>query len=424
MPQYLFLIAFLAAVIFFIALIKTDFALVILIFSMLLSPEFGAGAIPGGRAVVIRFDDIFLFVVFFGWLARMALNKELGLLKITPLNRPIMVYISICIIATLLGVLQGYVKIQRGVFFLLKYIEYFLLFFMVVNNLKTMKQVRTFVFFIFLTAFLVCIYGWRQIPAGLRVSAPFEGVEGEPNTFAGYLILIMALILGFILHSESVKKRFLLLGLLGFTIVPFMYTLSRGGWLGFFAMYLALIVFSKRFKVLLVFLSISMFLIMPCFMPQAIQSRIGETFVADKTYTILGKKVALAESAAARVDSWKYGLQKWSRRPILGFGIPTASVVDNQFTLVLTETGILGFAAFLWIISRIFRLGLHTYANFPENNFAQSLSLGVLAGLVGIIAQSFTAANFIIVRIMEPFWFIVAILVIVSEIQSENKGLQ
>jgi len=371
LPEYFFLVTLLSSIVFLISLLKTDFALIILIFSMLLSPEFGAGGVAG-RTIVVRLDDIFLIAVFLGWLAKMAINKEFGLIRSTVLNRPISVYISICVVATLFGALQGYVEIKRGVFFLLKYIEYYVLFFMVANNLKTMKQARKFVFFIFMTAFLVCIYGWSQIPSGARVSAPFEGVEGEPNTFAGYLILIMALILGFILHAESSKKRVVLLGLLGFTMVPFVYTLSRGGWFGFIAMYLALIIFSKKFKVLLLFALVSMILIIPRIMPESVHSRVEENFVSDRTYTVLGKKITLAESAADRVDSWKYGLEKWAQHPILGFGIPTATIVDNQFTLVLTETGILGFAAFFWIISRIFSLGIRTYADFPENNFLQS----------------------------------------------------
>ncbi|MFH1239546.1 MAG: hypothetical protein V1653_05475, partial [bacterium] len=104
------------------ALLKTDFALVILILSMLLSPEFSVGGIPG-RSVALRLDDVFIFIIFFGWLAKVAMNKGLGMLRTTFLNRPIILYIVISVVASLLGALEGNVKIQYSFFYLVKYIE-------------------------------------------------------------------------------------------------------------------------------------------------------------------------------------------------------------------------------------------------------------------------------------------------------------
>jgi len=419
--QYFFLLTLAASVIFLVALIRTDFALVILILSMLLSPEFKSGAVSG-RAVVIRIDDILLLVVFLGWLAKMAIHKELGLLKTTILNRPILIYLGIGIIATFLGAMQGSVEIKRGAFYLMKYIEYFLLFFMVANNLKSLKQAKFFVSFILLTAFLSCAYAWSQIPSGERLSAPFEqGEGGEPNTFAGYLILMMGLILGLVIHAESVKKRFLLLGLFGFVFVPFLLTLSRGGWLGFFPMFMTFIFLGKKFKPFLVMAFVCAVLLLPRFLPSSVQSRFADTFSPEKTYEVFGKRLAFSESTAARIDSWQLGLQKWMRKPILGYGIPSATLVDNQYTLVLTETGLLGFLAFMWIIIKIFRQGISTYFSTGEDSFSQGLSLGFVAGLAGILIQSFSSANFIIVRIMEPFWFLTAIIVMLPELKQQNN---
>ena len=97
-PHTFFILGGLA--IFFIAFFRTDFALVVLIFSMLLSPEFGVGH-AGGREVMVRLDDIFLFIVFLGWMAKMAVSKELGLLRISSLNLPILAYIAVCIISSI-----------------------------------------------------------------------------------------------------------------------------------------------------------------------------------------------------------------------------------------------------------------------------------------------------------------------------------
>jgi len=405
----------LACVVFVVAFINTDIALIILILSMLLSPEVKTGNISG-RAVVIRAEDILLLVVFLGWLAKTAVNKELGLFRANALNKPIIVYIFICIFSSLVGIFQGHINFSSCVFYVLKYIEYFFLFFMVVNNLRSVRQAKLFVFFILLTSFFVCIYALLRMPIGERLSAPFEE-GGEPNTFAGYLLLMMGLLLGFILHPESIRQRFVSSLLLVLTVTVFLLTLSRGGWLGFFPMLLTIIILNKRFRLPLLLIFILMILVLPYILPEKVHKRINETFAPEKTYTVFGKRYSFSESAAARIDSWNVGFQRWVKRPVLGYGIPVGSVIDNQYTRVLVETGTVGFMVFGWLMITIFRVGWRTYTGIKGNNFAQAVSLGFLAGFIGLLVQSLTAAVFILIRVMEPFWFLAAIVVMLPELQ-------
>lgn len=415
------LILVLACVVFIIAFINTDIALIIVILSMLLSPELKTGGISD-RPVIIRSEDILLLAIFVGWLAKTAVNKELGILKANALNKPIIVYIFICILSSLLGILQGHINFKSSVFYVLKYIEYSLLFFMVVNNLRSVKQAKMFVFFILLTCFLVCIYAMLRLPTGERLSAPFEE-GGEPNTFAAYLLLMMGLLIGFILHPESIRQRFVSAALFVFTVAIFVLTLSRGGWLGFFPMLVTVVILNKRFRLPLLLILILAILVLPYILPAKVHKRINETFAPEKTYTVFGKRYGFSESAAARIDSWKVGFQRWAKEPVLGYGIPVGSVIDNQFTRVLAETGTVGFMVFGWLMITIFRLSWRTYAGFKDNDFAQAVSLGLIAGFVGLLVQSLTAAVFILIRVMEPFWFLTAIVVMLPEIIN-NDGVQ
>jgi hypothetical protein len=175
----------LSAIIFIIILVNTDVGLAVLIFSMLLSPEIILGQIPG-RDIVIRFDDILLIVITLAWFAKTAINKGLALFVKTPLNKAISVYILVCLVATLRGAALGYVVPAKGFFYILRYIEYFLLYILVVNHIHSRKQIKFFLNAFFVTCALVSIYGILQIPSGMRVSATFEGEIGEPNTFGGY----------------------------------------------------------------------------------------------------------------------------------------------------------------------------------------------------------------------------------------------
>ena len=306
-----------------------------------------------------------------------------------------------------------------------KYIEYFAVFFMAVNNIENLRQSKVFIALLLLTCFLVDIYSWTHLGSVERLSAPFEGKGGEPNTLSGYLILMMALIMGFILHSKSLGQRLLFIGFFIFTFIPFVLTLSRGGWLAFFPMFFTFIVFARKYRKYLIIILILISMLLPHVAPDRVRARITETFSPAKSYVVFGKKVGIDESTASRVDSWKTGIQMWAKRPILGYGIPFGVSVDNQYTRVLNETGLLGMLAFLWIIYCLLSLGWWAYKETREDNFAQALSLGFLAGLIGLLVHSCSAATFIIIRIMETFWFLAAIIVILPEmVKAETAGLK
>lgn len=408
--------------VFVLALVNTDLALIVLIFAMLLSPEFVTGE-TGARAVKIRVDDIFIIIIFFGWLAKMAINKELGLLRTTRLNAPIMIYTVICLFATFLGVVANRTNPKSALFYVIKYIEYFMLFFMVSNNLKTVRQAKKFIFFLFLTCFITCIYAGAQISAGERVSAPFEMTPGgEPNTFAGYLILMMSLAAAFIIYPGSAKQRFLLIGLMCFAGVAFLMTLSRSGWISFFPAILTFVVLSKEARAPLIVLVLLAAFILPVVAPEKVQQRVAETFTPFREFNLMGRRLGLDESTTARIDSWGIGFRRWMQKPVFGYGIPAGAVIDNQYTRVLNETGAIGFAVFLWLLLTVLSVTWKTFVTMYDDRFARAVSLGLLAGYVGILLLSSSAAAFIIIRIMEPFWFLVAIVTTLPELEKDTEA--
>lgn len=411
--------------VFFIAFMNLDIALIILIFSMLLSPEFQAGGgVGGGRAVKIRIDDIFIMIIFFGWIAKMAINKELGLLKTTRLNTPIMAYIVICCFASFLGIAAGRTNLKSAIFYLFKYIEYFLLFFMVANTLKEQRQAKRYIFFLLLTCFLVLIYASGQVDS--RVSAPFEsGKGGEPNTLAGYLILMMSIMAAFMLYPSSLRIKVLLMIVLGVSGVVFLRTLSRSGWISIFPAAMVFVFLSDRaqkFQMLVALLAIAV--ILPIVAPQSVRDRVKETFTPYREYQVGQKKFGVDESTTARIDSWKVGINRWMYKPVFGYGIPAGAVIDNQYMRVLNETGIIGFGLFMWLLFTIFSIAWEGFTTAGEDKFKKSVSLGLMAGFAGLCLLSCSAAVFIIIRIMEPFWFLVAIVTMLPEMAPDDGRVE
>jgi len=405
-------------VIFVAAFFNTQVALHVLIFSMLLSPEIVI-AETSAREVTIRIDDLILAIISFTWLAKMTINKELTALRDTPLNAPIFAYIAICAFSTALGVVLGKVSPLSGFFFVLKYSEYFLVYLMVVNLLSNEQQARGFIIAMLVTCTIVSLYGISQIPSGRRVSTPFEGESGEPGTFGGYLVLMMALALAFLVYAESQKQRVLFAGLAVIMLLPLLFTLSRASFMAFFPMFFTLLFFSRRKKTLAILLAFAI-LVGPFLMPQYVINRIRYTFEEQAGSTRIGS-IALEGSASARIESWKKVLtKKWPARPLFGHGVTGAGFIDGQYPRVLAETGALGLFLFLWLLWKIFSNALLVY-RAAEDDFSQILSLSLMAGLVGLMFHAMTANTFIIVRIMEPFWFLTGIVMMLPAMEMEKE---
>jgi hypothetical protein len=404
-----------------LTLVRTDFGIIVLIFSMLLSPELPIAQLTI-RKVVLRVDDIMIMVVFFTWLAKMAINKELGVLKKNPLNFPIFTFIGINIISTLFAIMTGVERIEpiSAFFYILKYIEYFMIYFLIINNLGTNKQAKRFVVALLITCFLVCVYASAQIGKVERPGTPFEGAEAEPNTLGGYLMFLFAVNLGIFLYSRSNIWKFSSFFMCLFATPPFLYSLSRGSYFAFIPMYLTFVILSRRKRQLLIIILLLSFVILPSILPKPVTARIASTFVPGTVYEAFGAKIPLELSASYRVENWKGVLDKFRKRPILGYGVSGIGLVDSQYTLTLGETGFLGFSIFIWLMVTIFRNAFLAFRTV-EDDWAKGLTLGFLAGFIGLLTHALTAETFIIVRIMEPFWLLTAVVILLPMISSASE---
>jgi len=414
-PQHFFYL-FLALVVFVLAFLKTNFALTILVFSMLLSPEVGLGSLSD-RVVTVRLDDILLVVIFLGWLAKLAVFKELGLLKRTPMNGPILLFAFVCVVSTGVMLIGGKGSLLRSLFYFLKYFEYFLVYFLVVNNINDLRQVRFFVLLMILTCFLVSCYAlYSYFVMGWRATAPFEGEGGEANTLSGYLILMLSLVISLLMHNGFPRYKMHLLGVLGVGGLALLFTLSRGGWLGFIFACAALACYVRRGRALFIFVIAVLVVLAPFVTPRVVRKRLTSTFSHGQTYQVAGRELTIDKSGAARIESWRVGWRKVLKKPILGHGIPGGTVVDNQYSRVMIEVGLLGLWAFFFLVRRIFRMAWQVRIETAHHPLATSVVTGFLAGFVGLLSHAFSAATFIIIRIMEPFWFIFAMVVVLPDL--------
>lgn len=411
-------------VVFSLTLIKTIWALMIVIFATLLSPEIEMGKVAG-RLVTIRIEDILLGVLVLTWLAKVAINKEIGFLRKTPLNNAIKAFAVIAIVATVIGIFRGFVFPPKGIFFVLKYVEYFVLFFMVVNNINEEKDIRMLLTSFFAICIVICLYALTEVGVRDRLTAPFEGEGGgEPNTFGGYLLFLFSICCGLFLYAESIQQRLFFAGVGGLTLVTLFFTLSRGSYFGLIGAYLVFLFLNRRGRGVLLAVAAAVVLVI-YFVPGSVQKRVlytfsvGEPEITEKTVYIQG--VALDPSTSARIESWQLAIKDWLQHPLIGYGVSGRGLVDNQFFTVFIETGLIGLIAFLYLLWRIFRLAWSAFRE-EQAPLYRGLFLGYLAGFVGLLFHAMAANTFIILRIMEPFWFLTAIIAHIGEIRRETES--
>src|SRR5437867_798545 len=416
-----------ALMLFAIAFVRTDWGIYIVIFSMLLSPQFGSkgAGVGAGRGVTFRTEDFVLLVIGLSWLAKTAVNKELNLVARTPLNWAILSYVAANLVATMLGYMTGTIGSWSGYFYVLKYVEYFVIYYMAVNNLRDRDHAWRLVTAAFITAAIVSVIGLAQVPSGERASAPFEGEAGEPNTFGGYLLLMMAIAAGIGLETNRLRLRAWAAALVGLMAVPFVFTLSRASYLALLPAIGTLALLSSRRKLMVGALALLVLVspvVITTAVPEPVKKRILYTFQPERGQaTVRFGQIAFDPSTSERLLSMQEAFAAWTRRPLFGYGVTGFRFIDAQYSRTLVETGVVGLAVFLALLWAVFRVGVASARRLddPED---RGVAFGFVAATVGLLVHSIGSNSFIIIRIMEPFWFFAGIVAILPTLPKEAEA--
>ena len=404
--------------VFGVTIVKVDYGVYILVIAMLLSPEIEAGnKYSGERTLNIRYDDILILVIFLGVMVKLTLEGRLRLWQPNPINSGIVAYYSVCIVATLLALERGLAAwdVRSAIFVMLKMLEYYLIFFLVSHAIRDKKSIQNQLTLFFIVSIIVSIYAATFVGSTERVSSPFEKGGTEPNTLGGYLVIVMCLALALSTQAPTARQKFAFLVIVLCCFFPFLHTLSRASYIALIVGITTIGIISRKFVLLIslvIILGSSIFI-----MPEKVISRVTNTFQEDSGQDVvvagtdLGFKVD--KSTYERFLVWRkvgYLLSLGGLIPYFGGGVSWETVLDSQYARVILETGIFGLLAFLFMQWRILRTTREAY-RWTNSWMARGLAMGMFATTVALIAHSVGTISFLIVRIMEPFWFLIALCV-------------
>jgi len=406
--------------VFVITLFRVHFGIYLLVIAMLLSPEVAGREMGAGeRNLVLRYDDLLIFVVFLGVMLRQAFENHPRFILPTPINWAIGAYMLVVTISTARGFYYNVPAYDTftAQFVYMKMWQYYLIFFLVGTSINDMGMVRRQLILFFAVSLVVAFYGIYSIGALARVSAPFESGGTEPNTLGGYLVVIVSVAAGLFIHVRDPRTRFLLAALIVISIIPFLFTLSRASYLAFIAAALTLGLVSKKY--LLIGCTAGVLFLSPILMPVEVRERVNYTFQegSGERVSVFGFDTGLQvdKSTYERIYVWekvRFNLTVW---PWLGGGVYWGRVLDSQYARVLIETGILGFLTFAALQFQILRCTHQTY-RWHDDPVAKGLAIGIFTATVGLMVHSLGTVTFLIIRIMGPFWFLVALTMVARDI--------
>lgn len=358
------------------------------------------------------------------WAGKMALARRLAL-RPTPLDGPIALLVALSAASVL-------VSPDRSFSFYNYYHlmgRYIVIYYLVVNNVHSLEQLKRIVWAVLVSAAVVTAYGFYQYIYGIDISA-FEWVDGEqfpdlkvrvfstlqnPNLLAGFLVMIMALAAGLALRgAHSVPRRLafaIFIGLLGVCLVL---TYSRGAWLSVLAVIGVYgMLHNRRIFWLLLLIPAA---VLPAH--DAVLERLLS--IINPTDTSSTLRIALWESTVAMImDRPLLGIgwgAYWLVYPEYDFFVQDAGTkifhAHNLYLQIAAEIGIPGFVAFLTVMAGHARLAARLIGNAGDQ-WASALMLGVVAALVGLAVNGLTDHILFNIQLSMLFWLLNAMVVVV-----------
>ena len=408
MPESLFdsqiFFILLGCLFFVISFFSMETGLCIMAVSMLFSPEIAIGSI-GIRSISIRIEDILIPILMMAWLARMAIKQELrGLIRDNPLKKPVFWLLGLSITSTIWGIATGWCSFFTSAFYIAKTVEFFIIYFLVVNYVRTVPQIKIFFAFALLTVALLGFYTIFQVPSNRiftehRITAPFEGTA-EPATVGGYMAFLLLIIFSIFLYEKRPGRKWAY-GVIGLmTLVPFIFTLNRTSYAALIVglLFIAFVVKKRWLTTTL----ICLLLLSPFWAPKQVKERIAFTWQDAKNP---GRDLGIDYSSAERLYVFKKLWNTLKFDPVFGLGVASFDYSDNQYARTLHEIGFVGLGFWIWIFVRLGRMSRWLYESLEEG-FLKGMVLGWHheKNIFPFFAGFFAAILFCVYLVSDRLW--------------------
>ena len=333
--------------------------LFLLVSAIALSPSFSAGVIEQ-KIIEIRAEDILIVILGLIWFTNFLVSGKKEL-KRPPLFLPILAWLGIGLFSVLVNWILGNLTVNRGFFYFLKEIEFFVLYFYVFYCVKNTDSVKQIIKLWMLLGLINAVYVFYHISTGVRSGEYGAGAICEWGVFpsgAFFLILFIFLFNVFLyyyfLNLDFSKSKKLALGIA--TISPAIGVFGSASKTNFLALILALFLsffffFLKKKRIKIILLAVLILIVMTgvflfTLQHMPVTSRLTDVLVAPSDFW--------SSFHRARVVSMESEFEKVPEAPLLlaffGYGKGYVGEAHNQYLRNFMEVGIIGSIIFFFLI--------------------------------------------------------------------------
>jgi len=410
--------------------------------------------LPFTKAGVETFAWLAIFLFIFKKILEYKLHPSGRMLQKTPLNIALAILIAANIMSLIFSVNTA--LSLRGFFG--KQLKFVAIFFLVSETINSKKRLKIFLLTIFAILVLLAVDLYIQYVTGYDFLRGYKGFSldwpcemlrasfGTSGDFAGWLLIILPFCIGALFTQGFFDKRDKIefSALIFVFLICLLFTFSRGAWLGAIIGSLLLAFYwfkyeKSKAKVKCLCWALCLILIF-VFLPKQVKNK-GENFVRHsirQSGPVIDRIKSIGQtnkgSNLERIRLWQEALNITRDYPLFGCGLNTYSIVarkykiaegggiyaHNSFLQMAAETGLIGLFAFFLVIFAFFISAL-SHLNKTRN----PLVLGLAAGILGFLVQSFFDTNLYALQLVVLFWFSLGLTIAIIRLdQNEKERIQ
>jgi len=424
---------------FMLILKYPKFGLYLLIFNLPLNlyiPLFGLG----DDRFSVSINEILMFFLLTALIVKKLFSGKLSVPN-SQLNRPILLLIAVNAFSLLLAIfdLSRADYLKCWLYFLL-WAENFLIYFLVLDLVKTKKEIKTIVSLL-IVAGVICVFsaiyqqwaGTELQSIGVvtemgktyyRLSTPFGFYS---NHFGSYLLLILSILF----HLYLISKKRQRLGYL-LLIIPTFYTLfftfSRGSFLGLITLIVVLLILKKEHRKRILILSfiftiLSLIIFTPVFLRWSKKADIRKS-----------GRLVFEYNIRERLSQWEASWNQFLKHPVIGNGFETYRYrlvnyqsnfgmvkyidhPDSAYAKMLIESGIIGILFFVMFVHHVFSFG----RKLLKREIPDQLRLIIYFTITAFscfLVTSLTDSMFTVGRVLGPLIALIGIMFARARIES------
>lgn len=328
-------------------------------------------------------------------------------------------FVMLMILVYLFSAVFSY-TVKKSLSIWLIYAVFMGFYFVVVNTVKTKKQLLDFFTVLTLSALVVCLYGIMQYLFGWNVTQAwideemFEDIKmriystlENPNVLGEYILLMLPLAVGLMwIKKNALSKIFYAAAAVVF-FAALILTFSRGCWIGLMlaAAVFVTLVCGKLWGLVLLVLPL-----VPFVLPESIINRflsIGDMKDSSTSYRVyiwFGTFLMLR-------DFWLSGIGMGSEAftrvyPFYSYSSIVAPHAHNMFLQLTVEIGVAGITVFVIILVMLLKSLANTHKIGGRKSPVSVMCVAVGSSLAGFLLQGIFDNCFYNYRVFMIFWLV------------------